>query len=70
MVPEKDDDRMLEYISKASTSGILDQPFEEHLWEMNDNETEDDLEEVGSSTLDKENQKFLQNFAEHMINPL
>jgi hypothetical protein len=54
-VPEKDNNRMLEYISKTLTSGILDQPFEEHLWEMNDNETEDDLEEVRSSTLDKEN---------------
>jgi hypothetical protein len=30
-VPEKNDDRMLEYISEASTSGTLDQPFEEHL---------------------------------------
>jgi hypothetical protein len=30
-VPEKDDDGMLEYISKALTSGILDQPFKEHL---------------------------------------
>jgi hypothetical protein len=37
---------------------------------MNDNETEDDLEEVRSSTLDEENQKFLQNFTEHVINPL
>jgi hypothetical protein len=70
MVPEKDDDRMLEYISEALTSGILDQPFEEHLWEINNNETEDDLEEVRSSTSDKENQKFLWNFAEHVINPL
>jgi hypothetical protein len=70
MVPEKDDDGMLEYISKASTSGTCDQPFKEHLWEMNNNETEDDLEEVRSSTLDKENQKFLQNFTEHVINPL
>jgi hypothetical protein len=70
MVPEKDNDRMLEYISKISTSGILDQPFEEHLWEMNNNETEDDLEEVRSSASDEENQKFLRNFAEHVINPL
>jgi hypothetical protein len=70
MVPEKDDDRMLEYISKILTSSILDQPFEEHLQEMNDNETEDDLEEVRSSTSDEENQKFLQNFTEHVINPL
>jgi hypothetical protein len=54
-VPEKDDDRMLEYINETSTSGTLDQPFEEHLWEINDNETEDDLEEVRSSTSDKEN---------------
>jgi hypothetical protein len=37
---------------------------------MNDNETEDDLEEVRSSALDKENQKFLQNFTEYVINPL
>jgi hypothetical protein len=37
---------------------------------MNNNKTEDDLKEVRSSTLDKENQKFLQNFAEHVINPL
>jgi hypothetical protein len=70
MVPKKDDNRMLEYISKILTSGILDQPFEEHLWEINDNKTKDNLEEVGSSTSDKENQKFLQNFIEHMINPL
>jgi hypothetical protein len=70
IVPEKDNNRMLEYISKALTSGILDQLFEEHLQEMNDNETEDDLEEVRSSTSDEENQKFLQNFAEHVINPL
>jgi hypothetical protein len=69
-VPEKDDDRMLEYISKALTSGICDQPFEEYLWEMNNNETEDDLKEVGSSASDEENQKFLQNFTEHVINPL
>jgi hypothetical protein len=37
---------------------------------MNNNETEDDLEEVRNSTLDKENWKFLQNFIEHIINPL
>jgi hypothetical protein len=37
---------------------------------MNNNETEDDLKEVGSSALDEENQKFLQNFTEHVINPL
>jgi hypothetical protein len=37
---------------------------------MNDNEIEDDLEEVRSSASDEENQKFLQNFVEHMINPL
>jgi hypothetical protein len=37
---------------------------------MNNNKTEDDLKEVRSSALDKENQKFLQNFAEHVINPL
>jgi hypothetical protein len=61
---------MLEYISKASTSGTHDQPFEEHLWEINNNKMEDDLKEVRSSASDKENQKFLQNFAEHMINPL
>jgi hypothetical protein len=61
---------MLEYISKTSTSGILDQPFEEHLQEMNNNETEDDLKEVRSSASDEENRKFLQNFAEHVINPL
>jgi hypothetical protein len=70
MVPKKDDDRMLEYISEASTSGTRDQPFEEHLWEMNNNEIEDNLKEVRSSTLDEENQKFLQNFAEYVINPL
>jgi hypothetical protein len=70
IVPKKDNDRILEYISKTLTSGILNQPFKEHLWEMNNNETKDDLEEVRSSALDKENQKFLQNFAEHMINPL
>jgi hypothetical protein len=61
---------MLEYISKALTSSTLNQPFEEYLWEMNNNETEDDLKEVRSSTLDEENQKFLQNFTEHVINPL
>jgi hypothetical protein len=55
IVPEKDNNRMLEYISKTLTSGILNQPFEEHLWEMNDSEIKDDLEEVGSSILDKEN---------------
>jgi hypothetical protein len=70
MVPKKDNDRMLEYISKVLTSSILNQPFKEYLWEMNNNKTEDDLKEVRSSTLDKENQKFLQNFMEHMINPL
>jgi hypothetical protein len=59
IVPEKDDNGMLEYISKILTSGILNQPFEEHLREINDNEMKDDLEEVSSSTLDKENQKFL-----------
>jgi hypothetical protein len=70
MVPEKDNNGMLEYISKALTSSTLDQPFEEHLWEINDNETEDDLKKVRSSALDEENQKFLWNFAEHVINPL
>jgi hypothetical protein len=70
MVPKKDDNGILEYISKTLTSGILDQPFEEHLWEMNNNKIKDDLEEVRSSALDEENQKFLQNFIEHMINPL
>jgi hypothetical protein len=70
IVPKKDNNGMLEYISKTLTSDILNQPFEEHLWEINDNETEDDLKEVRSSTSDKENQKFLQNFTEHMINPL
>jgi hypothetical protein len=30
-VPEKDNNRMLEYISKALTSGTLDQPFKEYL---------------------------------------
>jgi hypothetical protein len=70
MVPEKDDNRILEYISKISTSGILNQPFEEHLQEINDNETKDDLEEVRSNTSDKENQKFLWNFTEYIINPL
>jgi hypothetical protein len=70
MVPEKDDNRMLEYISKTLTSSILDQPFKEYLREINNNETKDNLKEVRSSTLDKENQKFLQNFTEHVINPL
>jgi hypothetical protein len=70
MVPEKDDDRMLEYISKASTSNTCDQPFEEHLQEINNNEIEDNLKEVRSSASDKENWKFLRNFIEHMINPL
>jgi hypothetical protein len=37
---------------------------------MNNNETEDDLKEVRSSASDKENWKFLQNFTEHVINPL
>jgi hypothetical protein len=46
---------MLEYISKILTSSILDQPFKEYLQEINDNEIKDDLEEVRSSTLDKEN---------------
>jgi hypothetical protein len=55
MVPEKDDDRMLEYISKVLTSGTCNQPFEEHLWEINNNETEDNLKKVRSSTLDEEN---------------
>jgi hypothetical protein len=55
MVPEKDDDGMLEYISKILTNGTLNQPFEEHLWEINDNKTKDDFEEVRSSTLDEEN---------------
>jgi hypothetical protein len=55
MVPEKDNDGMLEYISEILTSGILNQPFEEHLWEINDNKMKDNLEEVRSSTLDKEN---------------
>jgi hypothetical protein len=55
MVPEKDDDRILEYISKVSTSGTCDQPFEEHLWEINNNKTEDNLKEVRSSISDKEN---------------
>jgi hypothetical protein len=59
MVPEKDDDGILEYISKTLTSGTLDQPFEEYLWEINNNETKDNLEEVRSSTSDKENWKFL-----------
>jgi hypothetical protein len=70
MVPEKDNNRILEYISKTLTSGTLNQPFEEHLQEINNNKTKDDLEEVRSSALDKENWKFLQNFTEHMINPL
>jgi hypothetical protein len=70
MVPEKDDNGMLEYISKTSTSGTLDQPFEEYLQKINDNKIKDDLKEIRSSALDKENQKFLQNFAEHVINPL
>jgi hypothetical protein len=70
MVPEKDNNRILEYISKTLTSGILNQPFEEHLQEINDNKTEDNLKEVRSSALDKENQKFLQNFIEYVINPL
>jgi hypothetical protein len=55
MVPEKNDNRILEYISEISTSSILNQPFEEYLWEINDNETKDNLKEVRSSTLDKEN---------------
>jgi hypothetical protein len=70
MVPEKDDNGILEYISKTLTSGTLNQPFKEYLWEINNNKTEDNLEEVRSSALDKENQKFLQNFIEHVINPL
>jgi hypothetical protein len=70
MVPEKDDNRMLEYISKILTSDILDQTFKEHLWEIDNNKTKDDLKEVRNSTLDKENWKFLQNFTEHVINPL
>jgi hypothetical protein len=69
-VPKKDNDRILEYISKILTSSILDQPFEEYLREINNNETKDNLKEVRSSALDEENQKFLQNFIEHMINPL
>jgi hypothetical protein len=68
-VPEKDDG-MLEYISKTLTSGTLDQTFEEHLQEMDNNKTKDNLEEVRSSASDKENWKFLWNFTEHMINPL
>jgi hypothetical protein len=55
IVPEKDNDRILEYISKILTSSTLNQPFEEHLWEINNNEIKDNLEEVRSSTLDKEN---------------
>jgi hypothetical protein len=70
IVPEKDNDRMLEYISKTLTSGILNQTFEEHLQEMNNNKTKDNLEEVRNSTSDKENWKFLQNFTEYVINPL
>jgi hypothetical protein len=31
IVPKKDNNRMLEYISKTLTSGTLNQPFEEHL---------------------------------------
>jgi hypothetical protein len=31
IIPEKDDDRILEYISKILTSNILNQPFKEHL---------------------------------------
>jgi hypothetical protein len=61
---------MLKYISKILTSNTLNQTFEEHLQEINNNETKDDLKEVRSSTSNKENQKFLQNFTEHMINPL
>jgi hypothetical protein len=61
---------MLEYISKILTSGILDQLFEEHLWEINNNKMKDNLKEVRSSTSDEENQKFLQNFIEYVINPL
>jgi hypothetical protein len=61
---------MLEYINETSTSGILDQPFKEHLQEINNNKIEDNLKKVRSNTSDKENQKFLQNFTEHMINPL
>jgi hypothetical protein len=37
---------------------------------MDNNETKDDLKEVRSSALDKENWKFLQNFTENVINPL
>jgi hypothetical protein len=59
MVPKKDNDGILEYISKTSTSGILNQPFKEYLWEINNNKIKDNLEEVRSSALDKENQKFL-----------
>jgi hypothetical protein len=69
-VPEKDNNRILEYISKILTSGTLNQPFEEHLQEINNNKIKDDLKEVRSSTLDKENWKFLWNFTEHVINPL
>jgi hypothetical protein len=55
MVPEKDNNRMLEYISKILISNTLNQPFKEYLWEINNNKTEDDLEEVRSSASDKEN---------------
>jgi hypothetical protein len=55
IVPKKDDNRMLEYISKILTSSTLNQPFEEHLQEINDNKTKDDLKEVRSSALDEEN---------------
>jgi hypothetical protein len=54
-VPEKDNNRILEYINKILTSGILNQPFEEYLWEINNNKMKDSLKEVRSSTLDKEN---------------
>jgi hypothetical protein len=46
---------MLEYISKTLTSGTLNQPFEEYLWEINNNKTKDDLKEVRSSASNKEN---------------
>jgi hypothetical protein len=55
IVPEKDNDRILEYISKILTSSILNQPFEEHLWEINNNKIKDNLEEVRSNASDKEN---------------
>jgi hypothetical protein len=55
MVPEKDNNRMLEYISKILTNSTLDQTFKEHLWEINNSKTKDNLKEVRSSTLDKEN---------------